>query len=133
MFLLGNKVLHIVDIATNFCAAYLLRLKTTDQIWRTAQNLWTMAYIGPSDYLSVDKGSSYISQEMKENVEASGMTLKEAQIETKGAIGTVERYHAPLQAAFKKNLKYMKKDISENECLKMATFPVNCNIGPERL
>lgn len=48
--------------------------------------------------MSVDQGSSYISKEMRSNLEASGKRLREAAIETTGTLGTVERYQAQLRS-----------------------------------
>lgn len=56
----------------------------------------------PSEYLSVNKGSSYVSKETKMNIEATGTILQEERIERPGSFGIVERYHPPLSSAFNK-------------------------------
>lgn len=53
-------------------------------------------------HLSVDQVSSYIIREMKSNNQADRVSLDEAAVENPGAIGTIERYHEPMRAAFVK-------------------------------
>lgn len=91
MFLLGRPVHHIIDMATHFCAAPFLKSQSAREIWTKIQLLWTLVYSGPSDHLSVDQGSSFISREMRANLESDGVTLHEAPIENPGSIGTFER------------------------------------------
>lgn len=68
---------------------------------------------------------------MAENVETAGIKVREEPIETPGAIGTVEGYHAPLRAAYNKVRKELSKDHTDAECLKMAIFAINLTIGLE--
>lgn len=49
----------MIDVATNFCAAEVLINQSSKALWRTIQNLRTLVYTGPSDYLSVDQGTGY--------------------------------------------------------------------------
>lgn len=87
----------------------------------------------PPYYLHVDQGTNYGSKEFKSNAEAAGITIREATIGTPGAIGTVERYHAPLRAAYYKIKLEGKRNCDRKECLEMAVFEINCTIGPEGL
>lgn len=66
-------------------------------------------------------------------MEAAGIALKEAPIETPGSIGTVERYHPPLPAAFTKIWDEVGRYMNEVECMRMAVYSVNATIGPEGL
>lgn len=43
--------------------------------------MWTLVYLGPPNYLSVDQVSAYNSREMQESLEASGIILKVAPVE----------------------------------------------------
>lgn len=95
--------------------------------------MWTYVYLGPPDFLSVDQGTAYVSQEMKGYLDAEGITMKEAPIETPGAIGIVERYHAPLRAAFDKIRADSPRNTTDAECLRMAVYAVNNTTGPEGL
>lgn len=56
---------------------------------------------------------------MRQNIEAAGVTLCEAPIETLGAIGTVIRYHAPFRYSYEKIRKQMEREIAYKECVEM--------------
>lgn len=133
MFLHNRPVLHMVDTATHFCAASFLRSQSSSEIWRTILSQWSHVYAGPPDYLKVDQGSNYTSKEMRANMDAAGIRLREAPIESPGAIGVVERYHAPLRGIYEKIRKEMARDHTDVECLKMAVFSINATVGPEGL
>lgn len=66
-------------------------------------------------------------------MEASWKILEGEPIETPGCIGTVERYHAPLRAAFVKIRAEVDGSTPHHECLRMAVFEVNSTVGPEGL
>lgn len=102
MFLGGRTVILIIDEATHFSAAGFLKSQSAKAVLKAVLHLWTLTYLGPPDYLGIDQGSNYVSEEFRSNAEAQGIIIDEAPIETPGAIGTVERYHAPLRAAHEK-------------------------------
>ena len=134
MFIENRPVIHLVDESTHFTAAAFLTNQSSLEIWKAISRLWINTYIGPPDYLKVDQGSNYISNEMKANLSAAGITLEEAPIETPGSIGIVERYHAPLRKAYTKiRQDLLKKDCSDQDCLKMAVYACNATMGPEGL
>lgn len=133
MFIRGRPVIHMVDMATHFSAAAFLRNQSSSEVWKAIQGLWNLVYMGPPDFLMVDQGTNYTSQELRGNLDAHGITLQEAPIETPGAIGTVERYHAPLRAAYERIRAEVKTGMTDDECLKMAVFAVNSTVGPEGL
>lgn len=90
--------------------------------------------MGPPDYLGVDQGTAYISDEFRSNAEAHGIKIQPAPIETPGSIGIVERYHAPLRRSFTKIRESLDRTkATDEECLKMAVFAVNSTMGPEGL
>lgn len=60
---------------------------------------------------------------MAENVVAAGIQIREGTIYTPGAMGTVERYHVTLRAAYNKVRKDLYKDHTHTEFLKMEN---NC-------
>ena len=126
----GKSVLHMVDLATHFSAASFLKSQSSSEVWKTRQSLWNLVYIGPPDHLSVDQGSNYISREMRANLEAAGVTLHEAPVENPGTIGVVERYHAPLRAAYFKIRADLDRSNTDAECLKLEIFAVNSTMGP---
>lgn len=133
MFINGKPVLHMVDQATHFSAATFLKNQSSAEVWKAIQHLWNLVYLGPPDTIKVDQGSNYISRELRGELNANGIALEEAPIETPGAIGTVERYHAPLRLAFEKIRRDLGRDVADHECLRMAVFAVNSTIGPEGL
>lgn len=134
MFLLGRPILHIVDESTRFTATCFLKNKSSSELWKAILLLWIHTYLGPPDYLSVDQGSAYTLKEFKGNVESHGITLREALIETPGAISVLDRYHAPIRSSFTKIRDTITKDdANDDDCFKMAAFAVNSTIGPEGL
>lgn len=80
MFLLVKPVLHMIDMATHFSAATLLRSQSAKEIWPTIQSLWSLVYIGPPDHLTVDQGTSYVRKEMRSNLDTARVTLHEAAV-----------------------------------------------------
>lgn len=66
-------------------------------------------------------------------MEAHGAQLDEAPIETPGAIQTVERYHGPLMLAYERISTEARAGTTNQECLNLVVFEINCTVGPERL
>lgn len=112
-FLLGRPVLHMVDLATLFVQPPFYspnqRRKYGDLY---TKKMWTFIFIGPAGFLTVDEGSSYISLEMRHNLEAEGIGLIQAPIDNPGNLGIVERYPAPLRAAFPKIRADIQPDLT---------------------
>lgn len=125
MFIDRRPIIHLVDESTHFSAACFLRTQSAKETWKAILRLWVHTYLGPPDHLVVDQGSAYVSREMKAAVEASGIQLKEAPIENPGTMGIVERYHAPLRAAFEKIRASMDRETTDSECLQMAVYAIN--------
>lgn len=132
MFINVRVVVHMIHEAKHFMAAAFLRDQSTSEIWKTMQRLWTHVYLGPG-YLTVDQGSAYVSTEMRETLEAADIVFREEPIENPGSIGTVERYHAPLRAAFEQIKTDLENNVTDDDCLRSATFAVNSSVGPEDL
>lgn len=124
----------MVDMATHFTpAACFRRSQSAVEIWAAIQSIFPPLHLGPADNLTVDQGASDISREMRSNLEVDGVTLHEAAIEHPGAIGTVERYHAPLRSSFLKLLSELERKTTETRFLQLAVFFINSTIGPESL
>lgn len=115
---------------THYTAACNIRPRFTAYIWKAIRELLVQTYAGPPDYLVVDQGSAYVSCEMKRNAEASGLTLKEAPVDYPGTIVVVERYHAPLHAAFERIMSHYGGNVSNKECMRMSVYAVNSRVGP---
>lgn len=92
-----------------------------------------LLYLGPSDLPIIDQGSAYKSKEMKKTVEAFGVSLEEARIETPGAIRVVESYHAPLRMAYRQIGDNSGRQTIEKEFVRLAVLAVNCTVGPAGL
>lgn len=133
MFIHGLPVLHMVEEATQFCAVSFLRSQTTKDISNKIQHMWSLVCLGSPSYLVVDQETAYISKEMNESSAVHGIQLHEALIERPGAIRKVERYHALLRLACEKIRADSGKQISNQECLELSVFAINCTVRPERL
>lgn len=83
------------------------------------------------DFLVVDHGSAYTRKEMNKTVEAFGVRLGEASIETPGTIEVVKRYDALLRLPCQWVWADRDRDKSVKECLKLAVVAVNGTVGPE--
>lgn len=123
----------MVDKGTHYTAEKLLKSQSAKEIWNAIQRMWVMVYLGPPEFLTVDQGSYYVSNEMRTNCGSQGIMLREAPIETPGTIGIAERYHTPLREAFDKIRTDLDKKTPDHVCLRMATYPVNFTVGPEGL
>ena len=102
MFIGGKPLLHVVDEATHFTSACWLRKSTSKEVWKALLRCWSNIYMGPPDFLRVDQGTNFISEEFKELADTSGITLLEAPIECPSSLSHVERYHGPLRKAYEK-------------------------------
>lgn len=91
----------------------------------------SLVFIGPPDVSLVYEGTKCVSAEMKYNMEAARVEIKEASIERTGYIGTFKRYHDPLRADYNKRRTTMDRDTSDAECLSMSLFSINRTVGPE--
>lgn len=82
------------------------------------------------DQLTVDQESSYVSNEMKRNLEASGVAIQDVPIETQGYTVIVDQYHAPSRIAWS-NLRTEldKYEATDPEYIQMAVFSVNATMG----
>ena len=133
MWINSKPVVHMVDTATHFTAARFINNQSSMEVWKAIRRMWTLLYCGPPDFLAIDQGSNYTSKEFRAAARNDGINIREAPIETPGAIGIVERYHAPLRRAYNTLRDTLDKTISNNDCLLMATFAVNSVTGPEGL
>lgn len=70
---------------------------------------------------------------MSGNCEATDVEIKEATVETKGSIGTIERYHDPLRLAFDCKRIDMNPEESISKYWNRTVSAVNCTLGPEEL
>lgn len=132
MYIRGKPVLHIVDEATHFAAAMFLRKVSSAEVWRTFLRCWVHVYLGPPDYLRVDQGSNFTSEETSANAEGCGIKLIKEPVECPNSMSHVERYHGPLRSAYEKLMKDLPKS-QPADILQMAVHCVNNTMGPEGL
>lgn len=133
MFLNGRPVVHMISLATPFFSALLVHSQETSDVWAAIHMMWCHSYMGPPDFLVVDHGSNYASEEMKWNTTATFITIIPAPVESQNTVGNLERYHAPLLSAFKKVRRELGPEVSEDYFLRIALLFVNNTVGPEGL
>lgn len=95
--------------------------------------MWPLLYLGPTEYLVVDKGTGYTSRDSKESSAAHGIYLAEAPVETLGAIGTGGKYHDSLRLAFERIRAGPEREISKQNFLDIVALVTDCNISAEGL
>lgn len=71
---------------------------------------------GHPDYLVVQQGMAHTLNEMKHSLETVIVRLDEAPEKTTGAIGALERYHAPLRIGKKRIWEDTASDKSAQDC-----------------
>lgn len=110
-----------------------MKRQTAEATWKALLRCWSRLYLGPPDYLRIDQGSNFVAREFLESAEADGITVLQAPIESPSTMSHVERYHAPLRAAYKKIRDSLPRLESDEDCLQLAVKAVNDTIGPEGL
>lgn len=133
MMLAGKHVLHAVDEATHYTAATFMRNNTAEETWKSLLRCWSRVYLGPPDYLRIDQGSNFVAKHFRDSADADGISILEAPIECPNTMSHVERYHAPLRAAYNKIRDALPRSENDTECLQLAVKAVNDTIGPEGL
>lgn len=68
---------------------------------------------------------------MRASAEVFSVHLNEAPVEAPGAIGTVERDHAPLQLANERIRADSDRQMNDQEFLRLAVFAVSSTAGPD--
>lgn len=81
----------------------------------------------------VDQGTASTSKEKLDVLEVHGEQLDEALIETPGAIGTVERYHATPSLAYERIRSEERVGTTDEKCLDLAVFAINCTVRADGL
>lgn len=84
IFLTRRTMIHMVYVSTHLFAARFLQRQSTKDIWNVIRELWLLTYLGPPDFISVDHGSAYTSDDIRSNVTRQGRPLEVAPIETPG-------------------------------------------------
>lgn len=126
-------MLHLVDVVQPFFAAAFLRSESSKDISKCIQSMSTPVYVGPPDFFSPDQCSSYISNEMRQNLEAARVRLNEAPVENSGKLALSNGISPALRAAYRKINAQIPQNITYAKCLNMAVFSTNDTVGPDGL
>lgn len=132
VYIAGHQVLHVVDSATSFQAARILKSMTTRELWEALRMCWIDVYQGPPERIVHDAGKNFTSLEFKANASAMNIAIKEVPIEAHNSIGKVERYHAPLRRAYEIIAADMPAS-TPDAVLQSAVKAVNDTAGPRGL
>lgn len=122
MLIQGRPILHIVYMATHFCATTFLRNHSTSVVWKVLQDMRSLVFVGPPDHICVAQELNFISKEMRSNLDACGDCIEVAPIENPGTMGMFERYQALLKAVYKRIRSDFSKETSYKECLIIAVY-----------
>jgi hypothetical protein len=132
MYIRQQPVLHVVDEATHFAAAMFMKNVSAKETWRLLTRCWSHVYMGPPDYLRVDQGTNFVSNEFRSLAETSSIRILEAPVECPSTMSHVERYHGPLRITFEKLSQSLPTE-SKEDLLQMSVNCVNNTTGPEGL
>ncbi len=102
MYIQGRTVRHSVDRSTHFQAARFLHEISTEIIWKTYTEMWSLIYLGAPDNLRHDKGTEFIAPRLQAMAAEAGITCRPIEVEGPNAMSVGERYHAPLRKTFEK-------------------------------
>lgn len=133
MFLYGKGLLHMFHVATHFCGGKFRMCQSANDISRPIPQMWTLVYIGAPGDLSVDQGSSCVCGQMRSDLAAKRVMLLQAPVENLGKICFLDRYQAPILAAYTKIRSYLPQHTSEQEYLTMAVHAVHSTVIAESL
>lgn len=128
----GKKVLYYVDESTYFGSASILPSMKLSDVWTALLKCWSLVYLGPPDYLCVDQGSNFVSEEFKASAMADGVAGMEAPVESPGTMSHVEMYHGPLRSAYLK-IKSTLRHARPPKILQLAVNSVKDTTCPEGL
>lgn len=132
VWLKGNPALHVVDTHTHFSAAMFINSKSSASVWNTFIKCWAATYVGYPDRIRLDQESAFMSKEFITTAHSAGIELQISGVESHNAIGSGERYHAPLRRIYLKILEdypHLDQDIA----LQLSVKSINDTMGPEGL
>ena len=101
LYIYHRPVLQVVDQATHFAVLIFLRKVSPKKVWKAFLRCWIHVCLSPPDYLKIAQGSNFASKEFEGLAEATGTQVLECPFESPATISHVERYQAPLRAAYK--------------------------------
>lgn len=126
-------MIHIFDESTHFAAAALLKTQSATNIWKAIISLWIYLFRATGSPCRRSRFGVHFRRIPCKGC-TRGSDSEGSPNQNPGFIGIVERYHAPLRAAY-----VMVRESTDNskasdaECLQMALYYVNCTMEPEGL
>jgi hypothetical protein len=106
---------------------------TAKDTWNAFKTCWSDTYLGPPDFLRIDQGTNFVAHAFQQQAFDDGISVIEAPVESANTMSHVERYHAPLRAAYLKIRSTCGRDTSNSDVLQLAVKAVNDTVGPEGL
>ena len=128
----GKITLHIVDRDTKFNAAAFLNAKTSEEVWKVYQTIWSNRYAGHPVELHVDSGPQFVSNRFRNLCQLAGISLKISGVESHNSIGVGERYHSFLRRIYQKVIRE-HPNINNDAALEIAVRVLNDTAGPNGL
>jgi hypothetical protein len=98
---LGNKpTLHVADYSTAFQGAKFLSAISAKETWQVLLMPWVDTYQGPTDILTHDAGTDFMSAELHAEAKFLGVTCKQLPTKAHCSMGKTDRYDAPMRHAW---------------------------------
>ena len=104
----GKMVLHLVDHATRYSVASLLKCKRSDEIVKVVMQFW-VAYFGAPKILLTDNGREFNNEEFREMAQNLNIIVKTTPAQSPWSNGVNERHNAVLG-------EMVTKVLEENSC-----------------
>lgn len=133
MYIDSKPVIHIVDTATAFQAAWFLKDMSAKTTWKALKLCWIDTYFKLPDYIVHDASKNFISTEFKQNAKSLVIEIKKVPVEAHNSVGKVEQYHAPLRQAFIVICADLSGSTTSKVILQMAVKAVNNTARPNDL
>ena len=102
-------IFHLIDAATRYSAACLIRTKNQDEIVRNIYQIWIAYFGAPKQFLS-DNGGEFSNEKYREMNEKLNIETLTTAAESPFSNGVVERHNQILAEAFHKTLDDEKCD-----------------------
>lgn len=131
-YIIKKPVLHVVEEATRYQAAWWLPNVTAESVWRSLRLCWIDIYIGTPDIITHDAGKQFITQVFQKNAELLHIETKCVPIESPNSMSVLEGYHTPIRHAC--NIVTSEApDLDEEAALQIAVKSVKDSTGQDGL
>lgn len=154
MYIQGKTWLHVVDRGTHFQAARFLNGDSSEEVWQTFMQMWTLTYVCAPNNLKHDQGSQFISPKLQAMAGEAGISCRLVGVEAPHPMSVGERYHAQKTYGLRpldqevgsrrrtgRPKKFTQKGektarvltVDDHYLLSIAVMCVNTTVGPEGL